>query len=313
MEYHVFTACLKECVEALCPDSDQVLVQKVLKNNSLELDGLVIQKEGYPISPTIYLNEFYNCFLQGRSLTEIAKEIIEIDATNRCSFEFPIETFCDFQQIKSRIVYKLVNTERNRALLEKIPHRDYLDCSIIYYCFLDKINGSCATTLIYYSHMERWNVQEEDLFQIASLNTPVIHPADLKSMDAVLTELIQAGDFDEEDAAQLTEELSLEGDRFPMYVLTNKERIFGASCILYDNILKEFAQRNGSFYILPSSIHEVILVPEQEELQADKLTDMVLEVNETQVAHDEVLSDSVYCYHADTGLVQLLCKQNFVI
>ncbi len=308
MEFHVFTSCIKEMVEALCQDTDQVTIQKVLKNNTLELDGLTILKQGEAVSPTIYLNDFYKEYLNGKGLQEIVDQIIQIDKTGRKQFGYPMEQFQNIEFMKSRIVYKLINQSRNKELLKQIPYRSYLDCAIVYYCSFDKIDGRYATTLIRYEHMNQWNLTEQELYDIAKRNTPIQHKAEIKNMKTMLSEL-----FETEELQVETEELDeifAEDTEIPMYVLTNQDRIFGAACILYQDCFHEFQNQGINLYILPSSIHEVILVPDCKQIQEEELIKMVKEVNETQVEYEEVLSDNVYYYNCNTGEIQMVNHSN---
>ena len=86
----------------------------------------------------------------------------------------------------------------------------------------------------------------------------------------------------------------------PMYVLSNQQKLFGAACMLYPGVLKEFAKKlQNDFFILPSSVHEIILVPAEKGTDKDTLREIVTDINRTQVAEDEVLADSVYYYNRD--------------
>ena len=96
-------------------------------------------------------------------------------------------------------------------------------------------------------------------------------------------------------------------EQVPMYVLTNDVKYYGAACILYDGVLKEFAESAGrDLYILPSSVHEVILLPDMGYEDVDMLKKMVCEVNDTQLSPDEVLSDTIYHYDRDTEDISMV-------
>jgi hypothetical protein len=91
-----------------------------------------------------------------------------------------------------------------------------------------------------------------------------------------------------------------------MYILSNHKGINGATCLLYENVLYEFAQLiQSDFYILPSSIHEIILVPYDKTISKETLADMVKDVNRTQVARDEVLSDRVYFFSRKNNAITM--------
>jgi hypothetical protein len=91
-----------------------------------------------------------------------------------------------------------------------------------------------------------------------------------------------------------------------MYILTNQKGINGASCLLYENVIRQFAgQINSDLYILPSSIHEIILIPKKQNMKKETFTQMVEDVNRTQVAVEEVLSDHVYHYSREKDRILL--------
>lgn len=98
-----------------------------------------------------------------------------------------------------------------------------------------------------------------------------------------------------------------EDDICPMYVATNSKKLNGACVMLYDGLLRDFARKVGrSFYIIPSSIHEVILIPDTLDMDIRYMKAMVKEVNGTEVALDEVLSDNVYRYDIDTDRIEMM-------
>lgn len=92
-----------------------------------------------------------------------------------------------------------------------------------------------------------------------------------------------------------------------MYVATNTDNSIGAAILLYDGVLKTFAeQTGGDFYILPSSIHETMFVPAYGKRDDAFMLSMVRNVNRENVAPEEVLSDNVYYYHAKTDCVEMI-------
>ena len=91
-------------------------------------------------------------------------------------------------------------------------------------------------------------------------------------------------------------------ERDGMYILSNTLRSYGAACIAYPHILEmigEILQRD--YYVLPSSVHEVVIVPYSSGLDIRELDEMVREINVTQVAEEEVLSSHAYLYRRSTG------------
>jgi hypothetical protein len=98
-----------------------------------------------------------------------------------------------------------------------------------------------------------------------------------------------------------------DGKRTKMYVISNEHKFYGAAVMLYPGFLADFAaQLAVDFYILPSSVHEIIVVPAQNEPQQNEFLKMVCEINATQVAAEEVLADSVYFCEWETGMITVM-------
>ena len=93
--------------------------------------------------------------------------------------------------------------------------------------------------------------------------------------------------------------LQIDEEPAGLLVLTSAIGIFGAAAMFYPHVLREAAMRVGkSFFILPSSVHEVLLLPDHGEHDARELHEMVAAINRSEVAEQDVLTDSVYYYDA---------------
>ena len=135
--------------------------------------------------------------------------------------------------------------------------------------------------------------------QMLYKNSPVLMKGRVSSMMSVLSEFMDMGNPD------MFYDMDISGNE-TMYVASNSDRVNGSAVILYPGLLKDFADRIGKpFFILPSSIHECLFVPADERISADVLRQMVHEVNEAEVAPDEVLSDSVYYYDPETDIFEI--------
>lgn len=183
-------------------------------------------------------------------------------------------------------MYLLVNYERNHSIISKAVHLRYMDLAIVFYRKLTDEKGN--ERIILYTEEEAyakgWSTQWME--SMAAQNTPRELPAVLKPMDEVISEL---GGQDLIAPSQ--------GMKIPMYVLTNKEKWLGAACILYPGVLSRISrQLQDNFYVLPSSIHECIIVPASGEYTGKELSEIVTEINETEVPEGEVLSDRAYFY-----------------
>ncbi|MBQ4283809.1 MAG: hypothetical protein IJB96_07785 [Lachnospira sp.] len=297
MDYETFKECVKERIDKKVKKGGRVVINHILKNNGMELDGLVIMEKDSNVAPTIYINSYYEELKMGRSIDSIVDELFEIHKKNRLGFRFNPDLFNDYNNIKKSIVYKVINYEKNKKLLKTIPHKRMLDLAVVYYCLIERSNGGNATALIHNEHIKTWKVSEETLHKDAVENTPELLQSCIKPMSQILNKMAK------EMELEGIQPLDMEDD---MYVLTNIARINGAACMLYEKVLEEFADYvNSDLYILPSSIHEVIILPKLESYDKELLVSMVREVNSDGVCMDEILSDNVYEYNRKDKMITL--------
>ena len=290
MMYELFIKEVKEAVESKVGTGFDVTVNKVTKNNDLVLDGLVIKATDTNIAPTIYLNSYFDKFSDGvMDLDDVVESIIDT-YNHHNSVTFDVSTFTDFDAVKNRICYKLVNTASNKKLLEDVPHRELFDLSVVYYVMVAVEDDATGSILIHNNHLSFWDVTEDDLYKEGTINTEKLLPANIKGMFDTLSEMVDMEDLPNTDDF--------------MYVLTNKEKLQGASTILYPDVLKSFADRkNANLWLLPSSIHEWIIVCDDGNMNRETLSEMIQEVNSTQLAVDEILSDHPYYYNRTTKVL----------
>lgn len=296
MNYEEFVGSVTGFLRETLPCGTELSLIPLEKNNGVILEGLSVRKEGELAAPAVYLDSYYQEYLAGSSMEEIQETILECCENNGFSEHFDTDFFMDYRRVRPAVVYKLINYEKNRKLLERIPHVPFLNLAVVFYCLLPDTPVGNATVLIHNSHMKYWDITCAELYRDAKQNTPRLLPAEIKPMADVLLEL--------SDGIEDTEE-----DKIPMYVLTNARKSLGASCILYENMLKYCGEWIGaSYYLLPSSIHEMILIPREAVPDRKELTDMVQDINRTQVLYTEVLSDQIYFYSIETGRLSLVAE-----
>ena len=219
-----------------------------------------------------------------------------------------------FECMKDSIVYRVINREENKQLLLECPHIEFLDLAATFHCLVKDEGEVLGTIRITNEHMKQWQVELSDILECAKKNTPKLMPPVLRKMEDVLMEILQSGDLTmepekiESELKCLQDDKGMEAeDQVAMYVLTNTKGINGASCILYQNVIRNFSKLiQCDIYILPSSIHELILLPAYSEYQIEQLEEMVREINLTQVPTDEVLSNHVYYYSRKENQLKLL-------
>ena len=295
-----FAQVVKEAVEASLGDGYEVSINEVLKNNDTRLTGLTIRTEESNIAPTIYLEGSFERYKAGdTSVPVIVSEILSVYENHKSTVSFDVSMVADFSACKERVCYKLVNAERNRELLADAPHHIVCeDLAVVYYILVSNDGEGTATITVRTPLFENWTVSEEELFKITLANTQRIFRGSVRSMSSVLVDLL-SDRMDEETSNEFYDLCVSSEDLVPMYVCTNSGKIHGAGAMLYEGLLKDFSKRTGcdDFFILPSSVHEVLFVPASEGMIPEALRNMVHEVNSTQVAPEEFLSDNVYVDH----------------
>lgn len=294
MNYEDFVNYVHAKVQKFLGEEVRVQLHQITKNNAVQLDGLSIVAVSKSISPTIYLNDYYEEYQRGMSIPEIIEDIMEAYEKNKIELPASAEFYTDYSRVKDKLACKVINYEKNRDLLTRVPHVKYLDLAVVFYYLLKNETIGTGTILIYNSHLDMWNISKDELYEDARKNTPSMMPFEFSSMDEVMEEIIEC-DLEEEFEDVLTDKRK--PPVIPMFVLTNKEKMMGAACILYDSILNLIGERlQDDYYILPSSIHECIIIPKAAKSTKKELTQMVKEINATQVKPEEVLSDEVYLY-----------------
>ena len=291
MEFTNFTTLVQREVEKRAGENYRVKLNDVMKNNGVVLRGITLMQDDSNISPTIYLNPYYDAYENGdTTLGTVIDEVIDTYERNKINRSIDMKFFLNYKTVRSRIIFKLINTEKNRELLRDVPYIPFHDLSIVFQCLVSEERFGNASILIHNVHLQLWKVNARELYECALENTPLLQGYELADMNTVLEEMKALGGIDDEEIEDMQQEV-------PMYVLSNKSRINGASCILYKDILKDFAMVvDKDLYVLPSSIHEVILLPSDGTQESEQLKEMVREINQSQVEKEEVLSDSVYYY-----------------
>lgn len=242
----------------------------VTKNNGTRRTGILFKQTDSNLAPTIYLEEFYQKYLKGQQVPDLADSICNIYQEIRVKKTCDCQNLFDFENVKEHIVYKLIRRDANEELLKQIPYEPFLDLAVVYYIQIDNTRFGSAAIQIRNEHLRYWRVEKEEIRRLAEKNTPRIYPAQIQKIV-----------------------------RF-MYVATNEQCSLGAAVMRYPDFREKVrGMIRGDFYILPSSIHEVILVPESFGLELERMAEMVKEINQTGVAPEEVLSDSVYYFDGE--------------
>lgn len=296
MVYETFLNLVTSRLQQEIGDGTELFIRKIPKNNGIILDALCIRTGDEASSPAIYLNSYFEQYEQGMPMDAIIQDILALYRTTALPDSILSAEFSNLEHFRPKIMFKLIHAATNRELLKTIPHIPYLDLAVIFYLHLEHSVNGLLTAVIHKDHMELWGLNTRELWQIALTNTPKTFPAEIRSMTELMKEIAQENlgeQYDEETLDTLLEEEEVA----PLYVLTNTSGLNGAGCMLYRNILKDFADSIGSdLIILPSSIHEVLLTPYTPEASFDNLSEMVTAINQHEVPAEDQLSNQVYLY-----------------
>lgn len=260
----------------------EIVIRSTIKVNRT-LDGLFIKDERV-IHPMIYVNHMYDEYRMTNDFEGIMKKYQDILRNEQVpSFDFAKK----LSNTKDRVFFQLISIKGNEALLEGIPHRKFLDLAIVYRWMIGDAHNvkGVQSALIHHELANDCHLSEDELYHAAYANTKRLLP--LKVVG--LSEAISGHPVKDEIA----------------YMLGNQNNYCGATSMLYPENLERISNIfESDFYILPSSIHECITIPKGDE-SVLALAGMVKKVNEEEVALEDRLSDSVYCYHRDTKKITL--------
>lgn len=291
MEMKEFVERIQKAVEERVGEGVKVKVHEIHKNNNTVFQGLLIMSEHRNVSPTIYLNSFWEAYKEGVTFSVIIEHIMRVYYQDTPKKNVDMSFFKEYHKVKNRICYKLISLQRNQELLQKIPHFIFLDLAICFYYAYQGEELGDGSILIHNNHIEMWQVTRADLMEVAQQNTPVLCPCEIDSMENTLRQ-IMGMDIEENQADEINIMRAM-----AMQVVSNENKVFGASCILYPKVLETVAKRMGkNLYIIPSSVHEMLILPDDGSGDGEYLQKLIAEVNATQVEPEAVLSDQLYYY-----------------
>lgn len=282
MTYNQFVQAVERKVNEGTGDDIAVCIHTAVKNNGRERKGIRLTKQGVNISPAIYLEEYYEQFRSGGTVEDAAGDILRLYEEISFSRSWDKNNISAYTKVKERIVYHLVNKEKNENMLTDTPYVPYLDMAAVFYVLFEVNAYGTAAMMVKNEHLKLWDVTEEEIYRQACRNTERLLPYEFRTMKEVIAELTGSKEDSGKDV---------------MYVLSNSIRSFGAAAVLYDGVLAYVGScLRENYYVLPSSVHEVIIIPESEAPGKKELAAMVAEINATQVEEEDVLSDNAYYY-----------------
>lgn len=302
MKYEEFKKVIIDGVKKYMPEefAEYELIQQPVTQINCCLDGLTFANvgKGTCAMPMMYIDKLYEYYLDTGNIDSVFSTVASTmteGLNKRSTCESIVET--DLLQKTDNIIFQVINTKQNEQLLREVPHREFLDLSVIYYYTGNDDSIGSYRILIRNDIAEVQNLSEEELFEYAKENTlrilpPVLDgmPLDIPIINGILRTNYEIG-----------EPLPQNG----MYQLLTRHDFGGAAYLLYEELLQVIAEQlNSDIYILPSSVDDLIIVSAKYH-DPELLAEMVFEVNMNGLPLSMRLSNEIYHYDKEKCMVSL--------
>ena len=297
MSYEEFKAWAADEIRAWLPpeyaDAD-VSIHRMEKLG-LAYDGMTVVRSGQRAAAAVNLTAFYDMYQEGRTAGDIIHEMADVAVMQAPQMEYSV--FSDYEAAKDHLFIRVANKEANADVLAGMPHKEVEDLAITYHVLVNHDQNGIASAPVTDDLLRHYGVTAEQLHEDAIANSQRMLPAQLDSMQNMLFGMMTPGASD-----------TLRDEPYPgstMLVLTNNVQLNGAAALFYPGVMDQAAERlGGNFIVLPSSTHEVIMIPADGMTDFRSLEQMVKDINRSQVAPEERLSDHVYHYDAQERLFE---------
>ena len=285
---------LKDAMADISPGAT-VDVRSVEKLQEGSYTGITSSPAGGNVGMNLNANQLFDQMQDGQSYEGVLA--VAVSTAERGLHDMPavdVSELMNYEAAKKYLCFDVVGSDRNADMLEKVPHTDKENISMVYRLQLDSTENGAATVLITNAMMEQFGVTKEQLHADAMENAQEIRPADFRTMAAVMAEMMG---MPEEMMADMAP---------PMYVATNQDKVQGAAVMFYPDFMDQAAKElGGDIFILPSSVHEVLILPDDGNMNAQELKEMVTSINASEVSPEDRLTDSVYHYDAQERIFEL--------
>lgn len=281
-----FAKVVTSALESRLPDFE-ISEQSVTKHNDITLHGLTFRRKGSDTAPTLYLDSLYDAFrFDNKSIESIVDTMVDtvLQSEPIAPISSALELDMSLDAIRDKLTLRLVDSELNQKYLQSHPY-GLVGAGLAVVAELNiSDNYRCVITK---DLAEQNGLNMSEIFEIARENMEHSYPATLMSMDdALFGKKVNILDGDGTLDAMGT-------------LMTDGEHGFGAIAIAYLGIAEKIRNIVGNYFILPSSLHELIILPDNGSYDTAELKNMVVNANKTVVDDCDVLSNSVFYYGTD--------------
>ncbi len=300
----------KKLIETINEKTENAVIEakEVIGNNGVKRHGLVMKGTTQYTNPVIYIDKEYERYSDEEEIDDIYDisqriiQIYELSKNEDIGQEEMVKNINDWNWAKNKVMFTLVNTDKNKEVLKAVPSTPFLDLSYTYYIQLQNCNFENGNVRIKNEYLDRWDITLEELHKQAVKNLMKFTEEEMEPMvDVVLKILFEGNNEFKEEGTKFIREVNSESEYSEMHVLSTTSHIYGAVYMFYSSKIKALADKlDSDLYILPSSIHELILIPVLENEEVETLREMVNQVNEESVENIDYLSDNVYRFNRNT-------------
>lgn len=297
MDYEKFVENVQaDLIKSLSDSCHNVTVEpiEVSKLQGQSYSGVSIKHDDSAISTSVNLEQFYGMYQDGSSYENVLQEIADAVVTGFASVpDVDIGMLSDYESMKQHLTAQIVGAKNNSDKLKDVPHQMMEDMAVVYRFQVGEVSSGQASILITNQMLELYGITQEQLHQDALEMSQRNEPVSIKNMDEIIYEMSDGFMG------------SIENPESALWVATNESRFNGASVIAYPDFMERAAQQlDGGFYLLPSSIHETLLISDAFGMKAKELKEMVTQINAAEIRPEEKLTDNAYHYDADAKVFE---------
>lgn len=278
---------ISSIVKKIRNDHPELIVESIStrKNNDVVLNGISIREKETCISPIIYIDGYLNSRWTIDKIASTVYDIYDKNKIDDCSSDI-FSVISNYDLMKKKLSLRLVNYERNQKRFEQLPHVKFLDLGV--YIVLNLINDreDVAALEINDNILSLWGKSFDGVYADALENLAQVELVCM-SMEEFLKKM------------GITESLY---DRNRFYIITNPQYLYGAAVMLNYEFMNHFSEKiQSDLVIIPSSVHEILILPAKELDETEWISSLVRYTNVSVIREEDVLSDHIYVFRKEKG------------
>ena len=293
MSYEEFKKRLLGMLRERLRDSIKSEIIPVNKNNGIMKETVGIENGIDGLKPLVYVESLYDQYCIGADLSACVSFVIGL---YRAMPDLHMEQYFEtWEAVKPRITVRIVNWEWNKDELRDIPHKKYMDLAVYCRVVLAQNEDGIVSTVVKNSMLRYLEVEEKELWETARHN--------FQKENYLIRHI------DEETGltgSYLNKLFNLSDQEDETHILTNEYHNNGAVGMMRFDLLDRFAeQKKCNLYILPSSLNEVILIPDRGDRTPDFLRSLVKKNNKDYPDEGD-LSENIYYYRRGEKQLEII-------